>query len=139
MALVADTDLGEAFALAAVASGLNDYEPFNICGPEFPTSREVFELIADETGFPTPWFSVPSFAGYAFGWLMEMLHPILPGSSPFLTRSIVHLAEDWVCPNDYAARKLGYAPSKDWRVAIREALAELRVKGYPWPRLAQTT
>jgi nucleoside-diphosphate-sugar epimerase len=136
LALVADTDLGEAFALAAVGTGLNEYEAFNICGAEFPTTREVFELIAKETGFPEPWFSVPAAAGYALGWLLEMLHPILPGSSPFLTRSMVHLAEDWVCPNDYATRKLGYAPSKDWRVAIREALAELRSLGYPWPRLA---
>jgi nucleoside-diphosphate-sugar epimerase len=139
LALVADTDLGEAFSLAAVAHGLAGYESFNICGPEFPTSREVLELIASETGFPTPWFSVPSSAAYAFGWLMETLHPILPGSSPFLTRSIVHLAEDWLCPNDYAGRMLGYAPKKDWRIAIREALAELRSKGYPWPRLAQGT
>jgi nucleoside-diphosphate-sugar epimerase len=139
MPLVADSDLGEAFALAAVARGLKDYESFNICGPEVPTSREVIEFIASETGFPKPWFSVSSSAGYAFGWLMEMLHPILPGSSPLLTRSIVHLAENWLCSNDYAGRKLGYAPKKDWRAAIREALAELRPKGYPWPRLAQAT
>lgn len=139
LALVADTDLGEAFALAAVARELADYESFNICGAEFPTSRELIELIASETSFPTPWFSVPSSAAHAFGWLMEVLHPILPGSSPFLTRSIVHLAEDWSCSNDYAARRLGYVPKKDWRVAVREALADLRSAGYPWPRLAQAT
>jgi nucleoside-diphosphate-sugar epimerase len=139
MALVADTDLGEAFALAAVADGLDEYESFNICGPQFPTAREVFDFIAGETGFPRPWYSVPYPAGYAFGWLMETLHPILPGSAPFLTRSIVHVAENWVCPTDYAGRKLGYVPHKDWRTAVREALAELKVKGYPWPRLAQAT
>jgi len=135
--LVADTDLGKAFALAATADGLNDYESFNICGREFPALREVVEFIAAETGFPRPLYSVPYPAGYAFGWLMETLKPVMPGSSPFLTRSIVHLCENWVCPNDYARRKLGYAPGKDWRTAMREHLADLRAEGYPWPRLCQ--
>jgi nucleoside-diphosphate-sugar epimerase len=137
MPLVTDTDLGESFALAAVADGLGDYESFNICGSEFPTTREVIEFIARETGFPRPWYSVPYPVGYAFAWLMEKLHPILPGSSPFLTRSIVYLAEDWSCATDYARQKLGYTPSKDWRSAVREALVDLKAKGYPWPFLGQ--
>lgn len=139
MPLVADTDLGKGFALAAVAEGLDDYESFNLCGREFPTMREVVDFIAAETGFPKPLYSVPYPAGYAFGWLMEKLHPILPGSSPFLTRSIVHLSEDWLCPNDYAQQKLGYVAQKDWRTAVREHLAELGAQGYPWPRLAQAS
>lgn len=138
LALVADTDLGESFVRATIAEGLNSYESFNICGSEFPTTREVIELIANETGFPKPLYSVPYPAGYAFAWLMEKLHPILPGSSPFLTRSIVHLSEDWLCATDYAREKLGYVPQKNWRTAIREALAELKIKGYPWPFLGQT-
>ncbi|MDM4719330.1 NAD(P)-dependent oxidoreductase [Micromonospora sp. WMMA1363] len=60
LALVAGTDLGEAFALAATADRLDDYESFNVCGPTFPTAREVIEFIADETGSPRPWFSVPT-------------------------------------------------------------------------------
>ncbi len=135
--LVADVDLGRAFALAATAENLDDYESFNICGDDFPTLREVVEFIAAETGFPKPLYSVPYFAGYAFGWLMETLHPMLPGSSPFLTRSIVHLCEDWYCPTDHAHRKLGYTPQKDWRTAAREHLADLRAEGFLWPRLCQ--
>ena len=136
--LVADTDLGKAFALAATAEGLNDYESFNICGKDFPTLREVVEFIAAETGFPKPLYSVPYPAGYAFGWLMETLKPVMPGSSPFLTRSIVHLCENWQCPNDYARKKLGYMPQKDWRNTVREHLADLKAEGYPWPYLCQT-
>ncbi len=139
MPLVADSDLGNAFTLAAAAEGLNDYESFNICGAEFPTLREVVEFIAKETGLPKPLYSVPYPMGYAFAWLMETLNPILPGSSPFLTRSIVHLCENWQCPSDYARAKLGYIPKKDWRTAVREHLADLRDKGYPWPFLCQGT
>lgn len=135
LAPVADADLGRAFVLAVLAKELNDYESFNICGAEFPTLREVIEFIATETGFPKPLYSVPYAAGYAFAWLMEKLSPVLPGSSPFLTRSIVHLCENWYCPNDYARRKLNYVPQKSWRTAIREHLAELEKDGYPWPPL----
>jgi nucleoside-diphosphate-sugar epimerase len=135
--LVADTDLGEAFALAASAGGLDDFESFNICGPDFPTTREVIGFISEETGFPRPWFSVSQPVAQTFGWLMEALHPVLPGRSPFLTRSLVHVARDWFCPGDHATKKLGYVPRKDWRSAVGEALAELKGKGYPWPYLAQ--
>lgn len=135
--LVADSDLGEAFALAAVASGLDDYESFNICGPEQPTAREVIEFVADEAGAPRPFYSVPFISGYLFGWLMETLHPILPGKAPFLTRSIVHVAEDWPCATERARRKLGYTPRRDWRTAVREALTELKAAGLPWQSLAQ--
>ncbi len=135
--LVADADLGRAFLLAAVAPRLDDYESFNICGAEFPTLRQVIELIAAETGFAKPLFSVPYAVAYVFGAAMEKLAWLLPGSSPFLTRSIVHLAESWVCSGERARIKLGYEPRKAWQVAAREYLAELRSEGYGWPRLAQ--
>jgi len=137
MALVAGTDLGDGFALAAVAKGLDSYESFNICGPSFPTSREVFTHVAERSGSPRPVFSVPYAAGYTFAWLMEALHPLLGGAAPFLTRSIVHVAEDWHCPTDYAAQRIGYKPSKDWRQAVDEAIEELEASGFGWPRLNQ--
>ena len=110
--LVADSDLGRAFELAALAENLDHYESFNICGTEFPTLREVVTYIARQTGVPKPLYSVPYPAGYAFGWLMETLKPVMPGSSPFLTRSIVRLCEDWVCPNDYAREQTGVCPEE---------------------------
>jgi nucleoside-diphosphate-sugar epimerase len=135
--LVADADLGQAFTLASTADGLADHESFNICGPSFPIAREVIEFIAAETSSPHPWYSVPYAAGHAFGALMERLHPVLPGPAPFLTRSIVHVARDWWCPVDRATDMLGYQPRKPWHTAVRESLAELADRGYPWPRPAQ--
>jgi nucleoside-diphosphate-sugar epimerase len=135
--LIADSDLGHAFTLAVLADNLDQYESFNICGSDYPTLREVISYIAQQAGVPKPFYSVPYPVGYAFGWLMETLHPILPGSSPFLTRSIVHLCEDWVCPNDYSRQKLGYVPQKSWKAAVDEHLADLRKEGFPWPALCQ--
>lgn len=133
--LVAGTDLGQAFAQAAVAKNLADYESFNICGAEFPTLREVIEYVAELTNCPVPFYNVPYSVGYGFAWLMEILKPLLPGSSPFLTRSIVHLSENWICSGQYARTKLDYQPKENWRIAVRTQLAHLANQGYPWPRL----
>jgi len=135
--LVADTDLAAAFALAATATGLADYESFQIIGPELPTLREVVDHIAATAGCPRPWVSVPQRLGYLVGGLMERLPPVLPGRSPFLTRSIVYLCEDWYCTNDHAEQALGYVPRKGWRQAVDEQLRGLAAAGYPWPRLSQ--
>jgi nucleoside-diphosphate-sugar epimerase len=139
MPLVTDSDLGDAYVKASLAGDLNAYESFNICGTEFPSAREVIRYIADKTGAPTPVFSVPYPVGYAFAFAMEKLFPVMPGKAPFLTRPIVHLAEDWLCNTDHARSKLGYTAHKDWRSALDEALEELKAKDYPWPRLAQRT
>lgn len=133
--LVAGADLGNAFARAALAENLDPYESFNICGTEFPTLREVIEYVADVAACPAPHYSVPYPAGYGFAWLMEKLKPLLPGSSPFLTRSIVHLSENWLCATRYARDKLGYVPKENWRAAVRAQLTDLAATGYPWPRL----
>lgn len=133
--LVTGADLGQAFARAAVADKLGDYESFNICGADFPTLREVIEYVAGVAACPAPLYSVPYSVGYGFAWLMETLKPMLPGSSPFLTRSIVHLSEDWTCASQYARAKLGYIPKENWRVAVRRQLEKLASEGYPWPRL----
>lgn len=133
--LVAGADLGQAFARAVIADRLADYESFNICGADFPTLREVIEYVADVTGCPVPLYNVPYSFGYGFAWLMETLRPILPGSSPFLTRSIVHLSENWLCANQYAQAKLNYLPTENWRTAVCRQVAQLASAGYPWPRL----
>ena len=135
--LVADSDMARAFVAAALAQDLPNYESFNICGASFPTTREVVDYIAEKTGAPRPLFSVPYSVGYLFAWLTEKCFPVLPGKAPFLTRSIVHLAENWPCETEHAKNKLGYYPQKDWKIAMDEALNDLKVKNYPWPYLAQ--
>jgi nucleoside-diphosphate-sugar epimerase len=137
MPLITDSDLAQGFIAAIKAEGLNDYESFNICGNDFPRAREVIDYIAAKTGLPKPLYSVPYPVAYVFAWLMESLFPILPGKGPFLTRAIVHLAEDWYCPSTYAQQKLGFKAKKAWQAAMDEALEELSSEGYPWPFLAQ--
>ncbi len=39
--------------------------------------------------------------------------------------------------DNHALRKLGYIPEKNWRITIREHLADLKSQGYPSPQLCQ--
>ena len=97
----------------------------------------MIEYIADKTNLPKPLFSVPYPLGYAFAWLMEKLFPIMPGKAPFLTRSVIHLAEQWVCDTEYARKKIGFSAEKDWHIAMDEALTALKARNFPWPYMAQ--
>ena len=136
--LVDGRDLGNAFVLAARVDGLEGFESFNICGPSFPTMREVINFLHEEVGAPRPHFGVPLRGAYAFGWLMEKLNPLLPGD-PFLTRAIVYLGEDWYAPSDLARERLGYEPKIDWRTGLRRQLKEAESQGYPKTSLVDGT
>lgn len=137
--LIADSDLGEAYIKACSAKNLLNYESFNICGTEFPTTKEVISHISERTGLSKPWFSVPYIVGYLFAFVMEKFFLVMPGKSPFLTRSIIHLAEEWVCNTEYAKNKLGYQAKKDWRIVMDESLVRLKEENYPWPYMAQSS
>jgi nucleoside-diphosphate-sugar epimerase len=117
-------DIGQAFALAATAQGLADFEGFNIVGPEVPKVRQVISLLHDEFGLPKPHFSVPFGIAYRFAWLMEKLDPLLPWA-PLVTRSIIHLMEEVGVDNSKAERLLGYRPAHGWREAVRTQMAEM--------------
>lgn len=122
-------DIAQAYYLATINDTLEGFESFNICGPTFPTMREVINFLHSETGVPRPHFGVPLWGAYVFAWLMETLNPFLPGD-PFLTRAIVHLGEDWYAPSDYAKERLGYQASIDWKTALRGQLLDMKNNGY---------
>jgi len=141
MPLIGGKDMGQAYHLAVQArvEDLNDYESFNIVGAQCPSTRLVFSYLCDKINAPRPWYSVPFIAGHAFAFVMEKLYPVLPGKAPFLTRSIVHLANDWYCNSKYAAEKLGYNAQQTWQQAIDEAIEQLISQGISWPALMQKT
>lgn len=127
MPVVAGSDIGEAFALAATADGLDGYQAFNIVGPTVPTAREVITYIGETYRVPRPHFGVPFFMAYPFARLMELLDPVVPWE-PLVTRSIVHLLEETGATNDRARALLGYRPVVDWRAAIDAQMQEMAVR-----------
>ncbi|MGH8006855.1 MAG: NAD-dependent epimerase/dehydratase family protein [Candidatus Binatia bacterium] len=125
--LVDGQDIGQAFALAALAPNLSGYESFNIVGPEQPIAREVIEFLHTEFGYPTPHFSVPFPVAYVFAGFMETVHRFLPWD-PLVTRSIVHLLEDPHVTNTQAYIRLGYQPRVHWQDAVRAQIKEMAVR-----------
>lgn len=125
MPLVDGRDIGQAFARAAVATGLPAYSCFNIVGPEIPTVRDVLMFLRTEYRLPSPHFSVPFALAYPFGWLLEHLDPLVPWE-PLVTRSIIHLLENVDVDNESAQHALGYRPQHSWREAVRLQMAAMR-------------
>lgn len=134
--LVTGEDLGQGFACAVRAELPEPFDAFAMCGPEFPTAREVIGLVAEEIGTSPPRFSVPFPAADLLARVCEWTKPVVPGPAPFLTRSTVHLARDWYCPDERATAILGYRPTGDWRTAVRAALSQPGTGG--WPSLVQS-
>ena len=120
-------DIGQAFARAALAEGLADFEGFNIVGPQVPTVRQVITFLHDEYGLSLPHFGVPFAIAYPFAWLMEGPDPLVPWE-PLVTRSIIHLMEETHADNAKAQRLLGYHPVHGWQAAIRAQVREMQVR-----------
>jgi len=131
--IVDGRDIGQAFALAASAQGLADWECLSIVGPSVPRVREVIELLHREYGLPRPAFGVPFPLAYGFAWLMEALDPLVPWE-PLVTRSIIHLLEETGADNARASRLLGYSPGHPWQESVRTQIEEMgRRQSRPMP------
>ncbi|MEN8188433.1 MAG: NAD-dependent epimerase/dehydratase family protein [Thermodesulfobacteriota bacterium] len=123
MPIIDGRDIGQAFHKAVLAEGMTGYQSFNIVGPSVPSAREVIELF-HENGYPKPHFSVPFPIAFAFGWLMEIIAPIVPWE-PLVTRSIIHLLREVNADNQRAEKLLGYIPTHGWQEAVRAQLTEM--------------
>jgi nucleoside-diphosphate-sugar epimerase len=132
--VVTGPDLGQAF-LRALRADTEQFDAFAVCGPEFPTAREFITFLAGELGVPEPRYSVPYRAAHALASVLESIDRFTPGPAPFLTRSTVHLAGDWYCPDERATAVLGYHPTGDWRAAVHAALQDPNIN--KWPTLTQ--
>ncbi|MEZ5713761.1 MAG: NAD(P)-dependent oxidoreductase [Paracoccaceae bacterium] len=125
--IVAGEDIGQAFALAALARRLPGYQGFNIVGPSKPRARAVIEHLAREYSLPAPHFSVPFPVARGFAHLMELIDPLVPWE-PLVTRSVVHLMEETGATNTRARELLGYRPRVGWKEAIALQMEEMRAK-----------
>ncbi len=132
--VVTGPDLGQAF-VRALRADTEPFDAFAICGPELPTAREFITFLAGELGVSKPLYSVPYSAAHALAAFLERIDRFTPGPAPFLTRSTVHLAGDWNCPDERAETVLGYRPTGDWRAAVRAALQDPNIN--KWPTLTQ--
>jgi len=127
MPIIDGRDIGQAFTLASLATGLKNHENFNIVGPSIPNAREVIEYIHNEFGYPKPHFSVPFFIAYPFAQLMELIDPLVPWE-PLVTRSIIHLLEDTHADNKKTIDLLGYQPAFSWQEAVSRQIESMHAR-----------
>lgn len=136
MPIIDGRDIGKAFTLACLAPELQNYDAFNIIGPDTPSVREVIEFIHDEYAYPKPHFSVPFFIAYPFAALMEEINPLVPWE-PLVTRSIIHLLEDTHADNSRAYKHLGYKADHHWTTAVRSEINLLIKNNEPAMKMAK--
>lgn len=118
MPIVDGQDIGDAFALASLVSGLSNYEAFNIVGPETPLVHDVIDFIQQQYDYPKPHFNVSFPVAHLFATLMEKLDPVVPWE-PLVTRSIIHLLKDTCANNQRATERLGYQPKINWKTSVK--------------------
>lgn len=116
-------DIGEAFAVAALAPALEGRVSLDVVGDDAPTFRELCGFLHAEYGYPLPLFGVSFDAAYRFAWLAEKLAAITP-FEPLITRSIVFLSEPAELDTQLL-HTLGFRPRHHWRDAIREQIEEI--------------
>lgn len=134
--IVSGRDIGQAITRAALVPQLNEYEAFNIVGPEIPNAREVLTYISEKFNYPKPVFSVPFSAAYSFAWLMEKIDPFVPWE-PLITRSIVCLLEQTNANNTKAEQVLGYVPEVHWKEAIQIQIEEMTKNNFKEMKLSR--
>lgn len=125
--LICGEDIGDAFALAAMAKKLPGYTNIPVVGPTSPTVREVIGYLSKKFRLPKPHFSVPFPLAYMFARSMEVLDPLVPWE-PLVTRSIVHLLEETGGNNNQAKKLLGFHPKIAWQDAIDMQMAEMKIR-----------
>lgn len=137
MPLIDGRDVGQAFVRAVLNPGMNDYEGFNIVGPEIPDVRTVLQFLHANWHYPLPHFSVPFALAYPFARLMELIDAIVPWE-PLVTRSIVHLLEEVNVNNDKATDLLKYHPIIHWQDSVRLQIQEMQTSPRQFVKMAKS-
>ncbi len=113
--------------LTLVPSG----EIYYLSGNGTITYLEMMESIADALQVKTKVLPVPEAVLKMAGFVVPWVQRVLPWSLP-LTRDKVQelLPRYWVCQNEKARSQLGFAPQRQFREGIRDAIGWYREKGW---------
>ena len=116
-------DIGQAFARAALAPVLDQYESFNITGPDHPTTSEVIAWLQQQVSDHKKAIALPARISHYHAWCQEYLKT--PQQQSLFTRSLADMLANPMISNDLAIKKLGYDPKISWQASIHNLLEEL--------------
>jgi len=122
--LIGPKDIAQAFYRSAEADIKEPYTVFNITSGTHPSFKEIIIFLNRNFGFKKPLFSIPRWFAYMFASAAEIFGNAT-NTSPFISRAIVHLAENWETDNLYAIKELGYSPVDDWRSVLKDHVSHL--------------
>ena len=120
--LIDGLDIGQAFARAALAPSLTNFEAFNITGPDQPSASDVFHFLQQQRpSLKTAYALPPLLSHFHARWLEFNKTP--QGESRF-TRSLTELFKHPEFSNELAKDKLGYDPEISWQASLHKLLGD---------------
>jgi len=134
--LVDGRDIGQAFARAALAPGLEQYHSFNITGPDHPTASDVIHFLQQHITPSKMTFSMPAGINHYYSWWQE--HFKTRQNQVLFTRSLASLMANPLIYNDLAKDTLGYDPEISWQASLHTLLENLQKLNQPTSLSAPT-
>ncbi len=107
-------------------------EAFNISDGSSVSWRTYFDRLADATGLPRPWLTLPYPMAYAAGALLERVYAVTrrPGRPPLSRLAVTLLGTDQGFPIEKARVRLDYRPSVELDGGLARVAAWLRQAGH---------
>jgi hypothetical protein len=126
--LVGPKDIALSFLVSATEDLNSNDLKLNVISKNPPTMRELLTFINNNFDYPKPLFSVPYWFAYLFAFICEWFANFT-GTTPFLSRALVHLGENWKADNQYINENLNFRSTDDWKAILEEHIQYLENKG----------
>ena len=121
-------DIGQAFARAALAPGLEQYSSFNIIGPDCPDTHDVIHFLQKQVSSFKTACKIPALASHYYAWCQEHIKAHEHQSA--FTRSLANMMANPLIDNELARNKLGYDPEISWQASLHKLVDDLKKRNH---------
>ena len=120
MPLVDGRDIGQAFARAALAPGIENYVSMNITGPEVPTQKDVINFLRSQQN-TNQYLPLPTTL-YRMAIKAMGLSPTIRLGQ--LSRCQLTMLSSPAVDSETARQLLGYDPATSWKASLLDTIME---------------
>lgn len=125
--LIGPLDIANSFVLTSTMPLESNAVKINVVSQNSPSMKELLIFIHKQFNYPIPFFSVPYWFAYLFAYISEIIANV-SGTTPFLSRALVHLSENWQSDNKFI-KNLGFESKDDWKLVVKEHVEFLKKEG----------
>jgi nucleoside-diphosphate-sugar epimerase len=122
--LVDGKDIGQAFARAALAPNLGQYESFNIIGPDQPPTSDVLDFLQQQIPSHKTALPVPAIISHCHAWLQEYFKT--SANDALFSRSLSSLISNPLINIESSKTRLGFDPEISWQASLYKLLEDRR-------------